>query len=363
LALAGTGAAGAGYAWLERRGLTRADFGKEPIAPSAPGLAPGIRELLELALLAPSGHNAQPWTVRAGEGGLRIGSDRTKWLPKVDSSNRELALSTGAFLENLLIAAPNFGYLADFSVTGADAKADELLQVTLKNTPIHSVPLGDLQARRTLRSGQLARTLSSEDVRSLTAESDSLVHFVSLGSSSGKYLAEGTIEANRAQAQRDDAQAELAEWIRWTDADGRVHRDGLTPESMEISGVAGWYVRHFMSRESVLGQSFRDQGIDRVRDQVSSCGGWLVITSPDSTLPSLIEAGRRAERIWLSVRARGIAIHPMTQMLEEKQFQNSVAPALGVPGDVQFILRVGYVNRYPDPTSLRVPVSTFLRSK
>lgn len=131
---------------------------------------------------------------------------------------------------------------------------------------------------------------------------------------------------------------------------------------MEISGVAGWYVRHFMNRGSVLGKSFRNQGVDRVRDQVSSCGGWLIVTSPDSTLPSLIEAGRRTERMWLAVRQRGIAIHPMTQMLEEKAFQDSVASTLGVPGDVQFILRVGYVNRYADPTSLRVPVSAILRS-
>ncbi|MDZ4799970.1 MAG: nitroreductase family protein [Bryobacteraceae bacterium] len=117
-----------------------------------------------------------------------------------------------------------------------------------------------------------------------------------------------------------------------------------------------------MNRATVRGQSFRKQGVDRVRDQVAACGGWLVITSRDSSLPSLIETGRRTERMWLDARERGIAIHPMTQMLEEKPFQGRVASALGVSGDVQFILRVGYVKRYPAPTSLRVPVTAILRT-
>lgn len=140
LGLAGTGAAASGYAWLERRGLTRADLGADlgddTSTPGAPRLPPGIHAILGFALLAPSGHNAQPWTVRVGDGALRIGTDRAKWLPKVDPLNRELALSTGAFLENLLIAAPNYGYLADFSVSGGVSSGGELLQVTLKDTPL-----------------------------------------------------------------------------------------------------------------------------------------------------------------------------------------------------------------------------------
>lgn len=362
LALGGTGAAASGYAWFERRGLTRADLGDDVSAPVAPTISPEIHAILAHALLAPSGHNTQPWTVRAGHGELQIGTDPSNWLPKVDPTNRELALSVGAFLENLLIAAPNYGYLADYAVTGADAKSGELLQVTLNNTPVRTVPLDRLRHRRTLRAGQLARPLSDEDVRPLTADFNNEAHFVSPTSREGRYLAVGTIEANRAQALRDDAQEELAAWIRWTKADGRAHRNGLTPESMEISGIAGWYVRHFINRETVLGQSFRNQGVDRVRDQVSSCGGWIIITSRDGTLPSLIETGRRTERMWLSVRERGIAIHPMTQMLEEKAFQERVASTLGVTGDVQFILRVGYVDKYPNPTSLRVPVSAILRA-
>lgn len=351
------------YAWHERRGLVRADLSsaEEPPQFSSPFDSPEIRAILSCASLAPSGHNTQPWTVSLGDGELRIGTDKTHWLPKVDPLNRELALSVGTFLENLLIAAPNYGYLADYSVIGNDPSSRELLKVQLKKTSIRPVSIGELRARRTIRSGQLATPLSNDDVKILLTGFDNEAHFISPASKEGRYLANGTIEANRAQALRDDAQGELGEWIRWADADGRAHRNGLTPESMEISGLAGWYVRHFMNRTSVQERSFRDQGVDRVREQVRSCGGWIVITSRDSALPSLIETGRRTERMWLEARARSIAIHPMTQLLEETPFRDRVASELRVTGPVQFILRVGYVQQYPDPVSLRVPVSSILR--
>ncbi len=358
LAASGLGTVAAAYAWRERRGLIRSDLAPGP----PPTIAPALASILDYASLAPSGHNAQPWSVRVSGNEIRVGSLPSRWLPKVDPENRELALSMGAFLENLLVAAPHHGFTAEYRVTALHPSESNLLEVSLKSAMPRIANLSRIRTRRTLRSGHLARGLSAEDARSLASYFQGQAHFFAAGSREARYLEEGTIEANRAQALRDDAQAELAEWIRWSDAEGRAHCDGLTPESMEITGPAGWYVRHFMSRANVSSQSFREQGLEMVRKQVAACGGWLVVTSPDNSVPSLIETGRRTQQMWLQVRDRSIAIHPMTQMLEEDAFRERVAPELGITGQVQFILRVSYVARYPDPVSLRRPVSAILRA-
>ena len=70
-----------------------------------------------------------------------------------------------------------------------------------------------------------------------------------------------------------------------------------------------------------------------------------------------------AHFVWLSARERMIAVHPMTQMLEEATFSANVAKDLGVPGPVQFLLRASYVERYPEPVSLRRPVAAMLVDK
>ena len=339
-----------GYAWFERRGLVRADFRREK---------KGLMGLIEAAGMAPSGHNAQPWNVRLAEDSLRIGSDRGRWLPKVDPENRELALSIGAFLENFLQAAPGFGYAAEYGVTGLTPSDDELIWVGLKKTAERYVPLDRIASRRTLRN-QLGHELSGADVKHLLAAFDGKAAYFPAASREGRYLAAGTVEANRMQAMRDDAQEELAGRIRWSDADARLFRNGLTPVAMEITGAAGWYVRHFMKRDSVMTAAFRDDSVARVRAQVGACGGWIVVTSLDSGVAQLIETGRRVERMWLGVRERGIAVHPMTQMLEESEFRDRVAGEIGVTGPIQFLLRVGYVDRYPAAVSLRMPAERLI---
>jgi hypothetical protein len=67
------------------------------------------------------------------------------------------------------------------------------------------------------------------------------------------------------------------------------------------------------------------------------------------------------QRIFLKVRGRRIALHPMTQILEEPSTNLALLPAVGIADPVQFILRVGYVAGYPPPVSLRRPVGWFLR--
>lgn len=324
-------------------------------------LSPILADILYHASLAPSGHNTQPWKVRvASPDRLLVGSAPDRWLPEVDPDNRELLLSIGCFLENLLVAAGHHGYAVDYRVIGESGSSTDVLDVSLRPATPRPVALDRMRLRRTVRRGHLRRALSSADVAALASSLGDQHAYFPADVAAGRWLAERTIEANRVQADRDGAQAELARWIRWRDANARQHRNGLTPEAMEIQGIAGWYVRHFMDESSVMKPSFRERSVDTVRGHLTSYGGWLIITSPDASPTSLIETGRRVERMWLGVRDHMIAIHPMTQVLEESPFRDEVATHVGVSGPVQFILRVGYLDRYPDPVSLRMPISRFV---
>jgi len=90
---------------------------------------------------------------------------------------------------------------------------------------------------------------------------------------------------------------------------------------------------------------------------VKTCGGWLVVTSRDSSIPTLIEYGRVSQNMLLNIRDKMMAIRPMTQMLEECPWRNQVAKGLGLTAEVQWILGIGTLKSYPDPVSLRMPSS------
>ena len=99
--------------------------------------------------------------------------------------------------------------------------------------------------------------------------------------------------------------------------------------------------------------SFRKQTLKGARKQIESHGGWVVLTSPNQEVSSLIETGRRFERMLLRIRERRIAMHPMSQVLEESPYNHRIGKYLGLNKPVQFVIRTGYVEEYPHPVSLR----------
>jgi len=349
------------YLLSDKSSLTRADI----ILPDAghEALKPDENEILSLASLAPSGHNTQPWFVEYLEPyHWIIGNDRSKWLPAVDPAQRETILSIGTFLQNLEYAASAFGYVCEWTLLAATSQDDRVMDVKLvKGAPPQSFDLQKIKSRRTVRAGFLRDALTADDLAYLIANESESLHYLPATGKEARFISEQTIEANRLQSYRDPAQRELAEWIRFSSKDAGKYRDGLTTGSMEIEGMAGWVLRNFYDKSSVLKMDFREQGIAKVREQVSASAGWILISSKDASVAALLETGRRMQRLFLKVRERKIAIHPMTQILEESSIRQTLQPAIGIGDTVQFILRAGYLANYPPPVSLRRPVSRFVR--
>ena len=318
--------------------------------------------VLHHAAMAPSGHNSQPWQVII-ESSTRwtVRVDPARTLPAVDPEGRESLLGVGAFLETLTIASASAGRPADITVQETQAMDPQLTAVTFGQDVPRDYPLQRIRWRRTLKSGQLPGEIRSAEVAALKKACDGNLHYFPRGSRHAVCIAEGTVEAFRHQSARDDAQKELARWVRFTSEAVARHGDGLTLAGMEVGTVAGLYMRHFMTPADVTGEGFRQAGVDKTAGQVGQGGGWMIITSPGHSVADIVDAGRRFQRLALMAREYSIAIHPMTQMLEEPRWREEITRLHG-PGMVpQFILRVGYVDRYPDPVSPRRPVSAFTR--
>ena len=319
------------------------------------------RTILYHASLAPSGHNSQPWRVRIKNPNLwTIEADKSRRLPAVDPNNRELLLSIGAFVENLSITAGALGLIADTEMVANDRNDQTAVQIALYKDKPTGYPIQRIKSRRTVKHGQLRKEISSKDVKVLSESLGERLFYYPRGSKHATCIQDAAIENYHIQAQRDDAQAELTRWLRLSDQDARLNRDGLSTEGMEIQGLKGWYVRHFVKPQAFLKESYRQQGIDLIAELAQQGAGWFIITSPGQTAEDLIETGRRFERMALMARELGIGIHPMMQILEEKQGTEHIVTYHGREHLPQFVLRVGYLETYPEPVSLRRPVEWFV---
>lgn len=315
-------------------------------------------EMLELASLAPSSHNVQPWHVRCLESRRwELSLDPRRFLPATDPTRREMWLSVGAFVENLHVAAANRGLRMHVQADGG--MLDGVLRIEFAEGGAPS-EFEDalLRKRRTVRKNLLTRPLAPHHIDQLGKDCGDVRYHAPDGEES-RIIAQTVRESTRRQNDRKDAREELSEWIHWSNKDARLRRDGLTPATMDITGVPGMIVRMFYSKEHVLDNAFAEKGNAIAGEQSMTHGGWMTISGgSDSTVADCVDAGRRFERLCLRACALGIAVHPMSQPLQEAPWSSTLPDTLR-RGHIHFLLRVGYLEHYPEAVSLRRPVSDF----
>lgn len=325
-------------------------------------LDPIVYQVLWHASLAPSGHNSQPWAVDLLPSNLwRIGIPPERRLPAVDPAGRETLISLGAFVENLTLAAAVHGLEAEVKVIAADSLVHDMIELRLVRGPVGSSEwLTRIQQRRVVKKGQRPELLRRADIRWLEGLGPGRVHFFPRGSGEANRLRAGAAEAMAMQCRREEAMGEMAQWVRFGEASVQAHRDGLTTEGMEIAGPAAWFLDHCYRHEEVRKDSFRRRTVDLTAKLAGEGGGWLLLSGNSNTPAELIETGRLLQRMLLQMRERDIACHPMSQLLEEPCGQNELASLFGPGHGGQMLLRMGYLDSYPDPVSPRRPPGWFV---
>ncbi|MDX9772915.1 MAG: hypothetical protein RBT02_05765 [Bacteroidales bacterium] len=322
-----------------------------------------IYKILYYASLAGSSHNSQPWKAEVySEDSILIFADKSKQLRVVDPSSRELYMSVGAFIENFNLAAQCFGYESDIKINdlSGDSCSHVATIILIRSKPEKVIAsLKDIELRTTLRIPFDTTEINKDDWRKLVSNDTVNIHYLPSNSEKGRYLKQKELEAYTEQAKRENAQDELATWIRFSNKDVRQKNDGLTTAGMGINGIGGFVVRNFFKPTDSKKESFVTQGIDKTRIQADNCGGWIVITQPAENIENWINTGRLYQRMNIQCRNLKIGFHPMNQIIEENNYELSAGKFLGFDGKLEFIARIGYVNNYPAPVSVRRPVESF----
>jgi len=326
-----------------------------------------ICKILYYASLAGSSHNSQPWKAEVfGEDSILVFADTSRKLIVVDSTSRELYISVGAFIENLHLAASCYGYETNIKIhSRPEGSSWPIASISLaKSKEIKDgIILNEIKLRTTLRTPFDTMLIKQSDRATLVSVDSSSIHYFASTSAQGKYIRQKESEAYAQQAKSKKAQDELADWIRFSNKDVNQKQDGLTTDGMGIKGIGGFVVRNFFKPEDSKRASFVTKSIDKTNLQVGNCGGWIVITQWSQNIECWINTGRLYQAIHLKCRKMNLGFHPMNQVIEEAGFENEANTYLDLNGRIMFIARIGYVNNYPEPVSVRRPVESFTTFK
>jgi nitroreductase len=285
--------------------------------------------LLNYAILAPSSHNSQPWKYSVSNDSILVFADRSRQLMVADADQRELYISLGAALENLIVAADHFGYSSsiDFLPGDEDLAAKVVLQPAANSSGDPRL-FSAILSRQTNRNPHQPQAISQADLETIKSlSSDANVNiFITSDSAIKKSFLDLVVAADGIQYSDANFKSELGHWL----GQGVMGPTGLQAKVAQMAVV------------------FLDMGPQQSKTDAELINSTpylgFISTSNNDSISSL-KAGIVLERLWLAATALGISLHPMSQTLEVAQTKANlthILPAQWETMQVQQAFRLGY---------------------
>jgi hypothetical protein len=300
--------------------------------PSIVPIQEQLKFLLEYAVLAPSTKNTQPWHFSIGEHTIGVFADLSRWQPVADRGRRELYISLGCALENLLVAGEQFGFRPEVSYF--PQSSNEELAATVTFHPDGSQPptgragltVGNITARHTHRGLYRDEPVAKEVQAHLRCRcigtgvrldliDDPAIRF---------QVVELNLHADEMEFADPAFRSELGHWV----GQGAFGTPGL------LSRLAGFLVARLNLGRVVGG---RNAAV------LSSAPLVGLISAQTDDRVSQVRTGQALERLWLHATGIGMALQPMSQALEIPSLRAELATVIPDSGWVpEQLFRIGY---------------------
>lgn len=308
--------------------------------PAAAEAGKKLRFLLGYAILAPSGHNTQPWLFRLRGQAVEVRADRTRALPVVDPDDRALVISCGAALGTLRIAARHFGQRAASELMPDPEDEDLLARVSLEQGDPPSGEEDELfraiPERHSNRQAFEDHGLPGELVERLVADAQDEGVWLGLIRGDDRAAIAGLIaDGDRIQMADKPFRRELASWIHPNRSQSRDGMRGYGFGFGELMSHAGPLV--IRSVDLGKGQAAKDR-------ELAQGSPLLGVFGTDSDDPAdWLATGQALQRVLLRARAAGVWSSFLNQPIEVAELRPRLAELIGRPGVYpQLLVRLGY---------------------
>jgi nitroreductase len=332
----------------------------------------GPLSLVRAAILAANAHDTQPWLFRIAADRIDLFADRTRTIGAVDPLGRELEVSLGWALENLMLAAPANGLTPTLTILPDSSRPDHVARVDLAAGPTSVSPLFEAIPRRhTDRAPyDVAKEVERRELEDLAglADVDSVsLTWLDVDPAKGRF-AELTVRATEALIADPDQSRDDFAWYRQNWSDIQRRKDGITMDTAGLPEALRFAVRVLPPADRA---SLQKGWVDATRDRhVATAAAFGLIAVLDGTATAQrLMAGRLFQRVHLAATVRGLAIQPLNQVLERMDREiaeglqpdliTSMAELAPADRDVVIAFRIGHPTAIPNSSSRR-PVEDVL---
>jgi len=318
-----------------------------------------LRFLLQFAVLAPSTHNTQPWLFEIRENSCVIYFDRSLQLPEADPKERDLYISLGCCIENLILAAKYFGM---FERIEYHFKENLVGEVFLHDsTGIHDeyeYTLSAISKRMNARGifepravdsafvEQIRRILSEEysfepPIKAIFTENKDDINRLAILTAQGLLLAHGKPSFRK-------------EMSRWIHNNLSRKRDGMPGYALRMPFLLSFIIPPAI-RFFNLGKLLAKLNYKSFSSTPLVCGFFC---SEESQRVWLL-LGRMAERLMLEFQSRGLQTSIFVASIEMGDLYKKVQETFHTSLRPQFLLCIGHMAA-PQPKTPKYSVDAKL---
>ena len=300
-----------------------------------------LRFALRYAVLAPSNRNSQPWSFTVRPDQISIHADPSRWQRVSDPHGHELHVSIGCALENLLVALDHFGlgHVVTRSPGAPDGSIVAQVAILDRPTPAPFRPptlFRALVARRTDHGGyrdlavplaaqrRFARCRDGEDLSLMLTDDPTIREAVHELMLEGEALG----------------------------LSNRAYRDELA-RSIGAGDFGGSWLMTLAQQLAVTHLGSRMADVRGGAEALHSSPLFGVIGAPSASNAMYMRAGELLERVYLVAALQGLALQPISQLVEASAIKAQFAKLFRAAGVPLVAFRLGYGRAGGRPTPRR----------
>lgn len=304
---------------------------------------PDFLFMVEKAIRAPSGHNAQPWLFRINDKSIEIHPNYDKTLPVVDFDNREFFISLGCATENLCIAASQKGYDSDVSINEEGIITIELIQnqQAVPDPLFHQIDVR--QTNRSVFNGEIVPVDSIDILKAIPVPHGINIHFYDNGTAEFDTISSFVYRGNIIQMQNKAFKEELRGWMRYNKKHQDETRDGLSYAVFGAPNLPKFIIKPIMT--NALDENTQNKGDKK---KLQSASHLVLFTTDNNFIENWINLGRYFERVLLKSTEMGIVHSYFNQPNELRELSAQMAESLNIPDEnTTVLIRLGYGEKLP----------------
>lgn len=289
--------------------------------------------LISFAVLAPSGHNSQPWSFQVVDNEIIITPDYSKRLDVVDKENRELFISLGCAVQNLQTAARHFGYDSNYIYN------DGKIVVTLtKQDVCNDDPLFDaIKKRHTHRGSFTGEKIPANLLQGIENEENVSLMIYDSQSRESEIIKRKIAEGNEIQMSDTAFKRELISWMRFNKKQVNETHNGL------CYNVLGFPATPKPIGRKIVGMFLNPKAQNKTDAAVNaSASHFCVFCVKENNVQNWIDLGVFLERFLLKITSDGLSYSFSNQPCEIPSLNQNLQQELAVTHYPSVIIRVGY---------------------